>query len=193
MIVKEFISKIADGTFTKNDVIEYAALKKDKLDLIWNLWFADKVVIESTGKPQINDDIQMNRIHNAISLISQEFNVSLLDYNAKRKFMLSKELYNERAQRLFDKAIDIGLIIVEGENLKWTKRKVLLAYFLRSVYITQNSSNTQLPERELGLLFKEARLSKAVTQLSDNKTGKPKIDSEIIDRIIEEYNKEIAQ
>jgi len=82
MIVKEFITKVADGTFTKNDIIEYANKKEDKLDLVWSLWFADKAVIESTGKPQINDNIQMNRIHDAISLISQKYNISLFDLSS---------------------------------------------------------------------------------------------------------------
>ena len=186
MIIKEFITQIADGTLTKNDIIEYAAQKEDKLDLIWQLHFANIIVSESIGLPQVNNSAQINRIHDAISYISQKFNLSLLDNSENTKFKLPPELYSERAQYLFDKAIEVGLITIDGTNLKWTKKKVLLAYFLRSAYQYECRYKKELPAQELERLFNVSRLSKAVSQLSDNDKGKPKIDSEIIDRLVEE-------
>lgn len=191
MIVKEFISKIADGSYTNNDIIEYAIQKEDKMDLLWCLYFADKVVIESTGKPQIIDEIQINRLDRAITLISQKFNISLFDKAIDDKFKLPNDLYNKRAQTLFDKAISTGLIIPNGDKLGWTKKKCLLAYFLKKVYLEDERGKTIqgqvcFPDKLLSNLFNVSRLGKDVSQLANNAGGKPKRGSEIIDNLFEE-------
>lgn len=73
MTTKEFIARIADGTFSKNDVIMQSAQFPDKEDLLWDLKLADKVCLESTGKPQITDEAQITRISNAISWLSEMY------------------------------------------------------------------------------------------------------------------------
>ena len=55
MKTKEFIEGIANGTFSKNDIIMLSEAFPDKKDLAWDLWMADKECLESTGKPQISD------------------------------------------------------------------------------------------------------------------------------------------
>lgn len=73
MTTKEFIARIADGTYSKNDVIMQSEQFPDKEDLLWDLELADKVCLESTGKPQITDEAQITRISNAISWLSEEY------------------------------------------------------------------------------------------------------------------------
>lgn len=186
MIVKEFIYKVADGSYTNNDIIEYATQKEDKMDLLWCLYFSDKAVEESTGKPQINDQAQISRIDKAISLISLKFNISLFNEPTSNQFNLPEELYCERSQALFNKAISDGLITIDGCKLKWNKTKCLLAYFIKRVYLEDDDGkpiDIDLKEKIINQLFNESRLSKAVSQLVDNRDGKPKRGSEIIDRL----------
>ena len=69
MTTKEFIEKIANGTFSKNDVLIQSEVFPDKKDLLWDLWMADKACLDSTGKPQIEYEAQITRINKAISII----------------------------------------------------------------------------------------------------------------------------
>ena len=73
MTTKEFIERIADGTYSKNDVIIQSAQFPDKEDLLWDLKLADVTCLESTGKPQVTDEAQIVRISNAISWLSEMY------------------------------------------------------------------------------------------------------------------------
>lgn len=73
MTTKEFIARIADGTYSKNDVIMQSAQFPDKEDLLWDLRLADKACLESTGKPQVTDEAQIARLCNAIEWLSEVY------------------------------------------------------------------------------------------------------------------------
>ena len=96
MIVKEFIDKVADGTFTDIDVMEYVSQKKDIKSILESLWMADITVLESTGKPQVTDDRQRNRIQNAIFTISERFHIALIDIFEPQQLNSKLNLENEK-------------------------------------------------------------------------------------------------
>ena len=73
MTTKEFIARIADGTYSKNDVIMQSAQFPDKEDLLWDLELADKACLVSTGKPQVTDEAQIARISKAIEWLSEVY------------------------------------------------------------------------------------------------------------------------
>ncbi len=83
MITKDFIEKIANGTFSKNDVLIQSEVFPDKKDLLWDLWMADKACLESTGKPQISDEAQISRISRAIDIISNEYQINIFTDDEK--------------------------------------------------------------------------------------------------------------
>lgn len=106
MTTKEFIAKIADGTFSKNDVIMQSAQFPDKEDLLWDLKLADKVCLESTGKPQITDEAQITRISNAISWLSEMY-----ERDSPGESNLPPELANNPlAMELLEKCKEAGLL-----------------------------------------------------------------------------------
>lgn len=79
MIVKDFIRHIADGAYCKDDILNYAKDSWDIKELIWDMKLAAIVVEDKLGHPLITDDKEIDRVDTAISLISKEFGVSLLD------------------------------------------------------------------------------------------------------------------
>lgn len=83
MKTKEFIEGIANGTFSKNDIIMLSEAFPDKKDLAWDLWMADKECLESTGKPQISDEAQISRISRAIDIISNEYQINIFTDDEK--------------------------------------------------------------------------------------------------------------
>jgi len=100
MIVKEFIEKVADGTFTDIDIIEYVSQKEDIKSVLRSLFMSDIVVIESTGKPQITDVRQKARIINAMYLIGEKFHVSWLDEDDP--INITKDVFNKLHGEYFD-------------------------------------------------------------------------------------------
>ncbi|GHT50084.1 hypothetical protein FACS189440_16890 [Bacteroidia bacterium] len=165
MWVKEFIDKIADGTFTNNDIIEYADQKADKIGLLWNLYFADKDVIETTGKPQITDDRQINRISNAMDIISSSFNISIWNESNTAKPQqpahFTRQFTADEQKKLFD-GLTNGYFLPQGtdyshfcyvfggtipndrkpfEPLIWQKSLGLLAYMIDILFSDTDGTN----------------------------------------------------
>lgn len=106
MTTKEFIEKIANGTFSKNDVIMQSAQFPDKEDLLWDLKLADKACLESTGEPQITDEAQITRISNAISWLSEEY-----EKDSPGEAVLPDEIANNPlAIKILDKFKEAGLL-----------------------------------------------------------------------------------
>lgn len=86
MIVKDFIRHIADGTYCKDDILNYANDSWDIKELIWDMKFATIAVADKLEHPLITDDKEIDRIDTAISLISKEFGVSLLDDDSSIRY-----------------------------------------------------------------------------------------------------------
>ena len=106
MTTKEFIARIADGTYSKNDVIMQSAQFPDKEDLLWDLKLADKACLESTGEPQITDEAQITRISNAISWLSEEY-----EKDSPGEAVLPDEIANNPlAKKILDKFKEAGLL-----------------------------------------------------------------------------------
>ncbi len=117
MTTKEFIEKIANGTFSKNDVLIQSEVFPDKKDLLWDLWMADKVCLDSTGKPQITDEAEITRISNAIDWLSEYFKINIYDeaeipnHHLSDHLNIPAEIANSPlAMELLNKCKDAGLL-----------------------------------------------------------------------------------
>ena len=135
MTVREFILQVANGTLFSNDILAYASKCLDKHSLLWDLRFAYIAVDEAsgTGKPLVTDDKQIDRLIDAIELISKQFNIMLVEPDP---IPFPQQLNTERAQRYFRKAITYGLIeeIEPGVKYKFNGSDVLCACFCGIVY-----------------------------------------------------------
>ncbi len=135
MTTKEFIEYIANGTFSKNDVIMQSAPFPDKEDLIWDLWMADKACLESTGRPQVTDEVQISRIANAISIICEEYQIRLFESSRSlpdKPMKLPKYIAESKlALELLDKCKEAGLLDDDYQLLEDTsawQRKQIASY-----------------------------------------------------------------
>ena len=132
MTVREFILQVANGTLFSNDILAYASKCLDKHSLLWDLRFAYIAVDEAsgTGKPLVTDDKQIDRLIDAIELISKQFNIMLVEPDP---IPFPQQLNTERAQRYFRKAITYGLIeeIEPGVKYKFNGSDVLCAFSLK--------------------------------------------------------------
>lgn len=140
MIVKDFIRHVADGAYCKDDILNYAKDSWDIKELIWDMKLADIVVEDKLGHPLITDDKEINRVDAAISLISKEFGVSLLDDDSSTRYKDDGvSTLNKPAckcilpDELIDKAINAGLIERTENVLKWIKSASLYGYFIDKV------------------------------------------------------------
>lgn len=139
MITKDFIEKIANGTFSKNDVLIQSEVFPDKKDLLWDLWMADKACLVSTGKPQVTDEAQIARISKAIEWLSEVYEKdSPGEAEATTEpgeATLPEELASNRlAMELLEKCKEAGLLdenympIPKTGNrqgtTKWQKREI---------------------------------------------------------------------
>ncbi|MFR9590317.1 MAG: hypothetical protein SNH66_05845 [Rikenellaceae bacterium] len=93
---------------------------------------------------------------------------------------LPEELDTILARKIFAKAVEVGLMKMQGDYYKWlNKSKARLAYMLEKIYCIDGRD---FPEDALNTLFQEGRLGKARSQLANNKgndadknsAGKPK-------------------
>ena len=118
MKTKEFIEGIANGTFSKNDVIMQSAQFPDKEDLLWDLRLADKACLESTGKPQVTDEAQIARISNAIEWLSEVYEnnspgeaKATIEPDKTNAYPIPEEIANsERAMELLKKCQEAELL-----------------------------------------------------------------------------------
>ena len=117
MTTKEFIEKIANGTFSKNDVLIQSEVFPDKKDLLWDLWMADKACVESTGKPQITDEAEIARISNAIGWLNESIEgntpgeTKATDHKHQEHIVIPDEIANSPlAMELLNKCKGAGLL-----------------------------------------------------------------------------------
>lgn len=117
MTTKEFIENIANGTFSKNDVLIQSEVFPDKKDLLWDLWMADKACLDSTGKPQVTDDAEITRISNAIGWLSEYFKINIYDeaetpnHHHSDHLNIPDEIANSQlAMELLNKCKEAGLL-----------------------------------------------------------------------------------
>ncbi len=80
-----------------------------------------------------------------------------------REPQLPTELDNDGAKEIFAKAVEVGLMEIQGNGYKWNRSKVLLAYMLNKIY------TGVFPATDLDKLFGVSGLKQAVYSLPNNK------------------------
>lgn len=96
--------------------------------------------------------------------------------------ILPKELRADETMKILQRAIDAGLVDINGQKLKWNRTKSLLAYFMGHFLV-----NGVFPDAIYSRLFDVQRLGQAFYRLADNKHGeggKPR-GYEEIDKLFE--------
>ena len=96
--------------------------------------------------------------------------------------ILPEILRTEEAIPIFQKAVDTGLVDINGKKLKWNRTKSMLAYFMGHFFV-----NGVFPDTIYSSLFDVQRLGQAYYRLADNKHGeggKPR-GYEEIDKLFE--------
>ena len=171
MTVREFILQVADGTLFSNDILAYASKCFDKHSLLWDLRFAYIAVDEAsgTGKPLVADEKQIDRLINAIWLISDQFNITLVEPDP---IPLPEQLNTPRAQHYFRKAIYSGLIeeIDPGVKYKFNGSDVLCACFCGVVYCNDKFEFDEAErEYQFRLKYEGIFREKALNSLFDKK------------------------
>ncbi|MBX2953463.1 MAG: hypothetical protein KF870_13220 [Leadbetterella sp.] len=117
-----------------------------------------------------------------------EKEVELINPKQIPQLFLPKKLDTDRARILFNKAIQQGLIKVNGEYYEWLmESKALLAYFTEIIYCKDadgKDNYKRYPEKDLDNLFRESRLGKARGQIASNKKGGKPTNFQIIDDLV---------
>ena len=72
MTTREFIVRLANGEFSKNDILQYAASVPDVSDLYWELWFSMYAVPEGFTKP-IVEEYKHKYITNAMQILVTKY------------------------------------------------------------------------------------------------------------------------
>ena len=72
MRTREFIVRLANGEFSKNDILQYAASVPDVSDLYWELWFSMYAVPEGFTKP-IVEEYKHKYITNAMQILVTKY------------------------------------------------------------------------------------------------------------------------
>ena len=182
MTTKEFIARIADGTFSKNDVIMQSAQFPDKEDLLWDLKLADKACLESTGKPQITDDVEIERIAKAINIICKEYRITLVDTDSHRvatSINIPGELDTDQFRAFLNVAIQKNVIVKSNDTIKFKKSNALLAFACGVIfcgdyiekdrvtkdYVIKRGHNNFFPQQLLSQFFGIKRLSQSRNQI----------------------------
>ncbi len=168
MTVNEFILQVANGKLHKDDILSFASNSWDTENLLWDLYLADKIVDDETGLPLIRREAEINRIANAIDIISSYFNVSLLfqnqeEYHSQEEEKPSENHYNSNADNLcltkifiklqgldyIDREIKIDqwLYICKGQEvpsvflpIRWNSTQNTLVYLIARLFENTDSS-----------------------------------------------------
>ena len=145
------------------------------LILYQSLWTDIKFYCKALDIDFINTLNKYNYTYKPSQLLCMQRN----DINQEElhSLTLPEELNTERACKYYNKALDKNLISQNGKNLKRNISKALLAYFTELVHCRDNEGKDTLlpyPETTINTLFNENRMSKARTQILNNKSGKPK-------------------
>ena len=185
MTTKEFIARIADGTYSKNDVIMQSAQFPDKEDLLCDLELADKACLESTGKPQITDEVQINRIAKAISILSEEYRISLVDTDSHRvatSIKIPGELDTDLFRAFLNVAIQRGIIEKHNDSIKFNGSKALLSFACGVIFcgdyigkdtltkypVVKRGHKAQFPQTSINELFGTKRIMQSRNQFIDS-------------------------
>jgi hypothetical protein len=176
MTTKEFIERIADGTYTQNDVIIQSAQFPDKEDLVWDLYLADKLANDITGRPIIEDETQIKRLDRAISIISKEYQINIFEDKARHPLSVNISIPDEIDSDLFRAFIDISIrnevISYSNSTIRFNGSYALLAFACGRIFcddtirldsVTKdpivNRGDKFFPQAKLNKLFGCKRLS----------------------------------
>ncbi len=197
MTTKEFIECIASGTFSNNDVIMQAASFPYKEDLIWDLWMADKGCQESTGRPQVTDEVQISRITNAISILCEEYQINPFENESHKvptPITIPEELDTDLFRAFLVVAIQQGIIEILSNTVKFKRGNALLAFACGAIFcgdhvtidtvtrenVIKRGYCALLPQKQLSSFFGVNRLSQSRNQI----IGKAPMGYEEIEQIL---------
>lgn len=116
MTTREFIVRLANGEFSKNDILQYAASVPDVSDLYWELWFSMYAVPEGFTKP-IVEEYKHKYITNAMQMLVTKYGYDDLVQPEAKESKQSKQAKPKRGRPVKPLA-DIMLNDNTGEKLK---------------------------------------------------------------------------
>lgn len=116
MTTREFIVRLANGEFSKNDILQYAASVPDVSDLYWELWFSMYAVPEGFTKP-IVEEYKHKYITNAMQILVTKYGYDDLVQPEAKESKQPKQAKSKRGRPVKPLA-DIMLNDNTGEKLK---------------------------------------------------------------------------
>lgn len=116
MTTREFIVRLANGEFSKNDILQYAASVPDVSDLYWELWFSMYAVPEGFTKP-IVEEYKHKYITNAMQILVTKYGYDDLVQPEAKESKQSKQAKPKRGRPVKPLA-DVMLNDNTGEKLK---------------------------------------------------------------------------
>lgn len=116
MTTREFIVRLANGEFSKNDILQYAASVPDVSDLYWELWFSMYAVPEGFTKP-IVEEYKHKYITNAMQILVTKYGYDDLVQPEAKESKQPKQPKPKRGRPVKPLA-DVMLNDNTGEKLK---------------------------------------------------------------------------
>lgn len=116
MTTREFIVRLANGEFSKNDILQYAASVPDVSDLYWQLWFSMYAVPEGFTKP-IVEEYKHKYITNAMQILETKYGYDDLVQPEAKESKQPKQAKPKRGRPVKPLA-DVMLNDNTGEKLK---------------------------------------------------------------------------
>ena len=116
MRTREFIVRLANGEFSKNDILQYAASVPDVSDLYWELWFSMYAVPEGFTKP-IVEEYKHKYIMNAMQILVTKYGYDDLVQPEAKENIQPKQTKPKRGRPVKPLA-DVMLNDNTGEKLK---------------------------------------------------------------------------
>ena len=116
MTTREFIVRLANGEFSKNDILQYAASVPDVSDLYWELWFSMYAVPEGFTKP-IVEEYKHKYITNAMQILETKYGYDDLVQPEAKENIQPKQTKPKRGRPVKPLA-DVMLNDNTGEKLK---------------------------------------------------------------------------
>ena len=171
IITKRLIKEMR--AFLKGDAQRFSGFEFDK----YKLTELDEVHLEVERWVDIFADYYKSPVRAGMPQQEQPEQQEQREKQPEQRVNLPTELQTERAVKYFAKAVEMGFIekTETGYESKF-QSKALLAYFLELVFCRDDEgrdNGSNFPETALNRLFDESRLSRARSQIANNRTGKP--------------------
>lgn len=150
MCVNDFIKGVATGRLKERDINKYAASTINLIGLLWDMKLASIVVENGEEYPMIRDDVERDRIQDAIWQIEKEFSVSMMLEDKPESFPLTLtkndllKLYSllKEKNMIDDHTPECSFLYWFGYGeytlnitpIRWTETKQVLRELLEGLY-----------------------------------------------------------